>query len=161
MKHLTNLGFVLALTLLAAGCAVNEENVDEVWNTTSEALTSAQTEVATSAALGGVLNIGDDNVDGGLTVTASCSDGGEMKLVGSYGISLDDTATAVGYDLAVTFENCRHDDVTINGNLDWVLGVAVDEGAEVRFEWTGDLTYSGKYVGSCNIDMFAEASVMP
>jgi hypothetical protein len=159
MKTAYRFAFVLIVTFLAAGCAVTEDNVDEVWGTTSEALTSAQTELATSAAINGAFSVGDDDVDAELTVTANCTDGGSMTLVGSYGISLSDSATAIGYDLAVAFEDCRHEETTINGNMDWVLSVATEEGAEVRFSWTGDLNYSGKYVGACEIDMFAEASV--
>ncbi len=150
--HTYRIAFVIAALVLAAGCAPSADNVDEIWDSTSLALSDAQTEVATDVALGTT-----DSAD--LVVEASCEDGGSITVSGSMGsASILDTVSA-SFDLKADFHACESEGVTIDGQLDWALSAEVNEGAAVRLEWTGDLDYSGKYVGNCVIDMFAEAAV--
>ncbi len=149
------LRFALSLTALAlfAGCAPTAENVDEIWESTSLALSDAQTEVALDVALGTT-----DSDD--LVVEAACADGGTVAVTGNMGGSDLEDLLSVTFDLDAAFHGCQSDGVTIDGNLSWALSAEVDDGADVRLTWTGSLTYSGKYVGDCDIDISAGATAM-
>jgi hypothetical protein len=136
--------------LLLGGCAVTPENVDEVWSSTSYALTDAETQVATSTAL----SLSTDD----LSVEADCEDGGTISVSGSWGGSdLLDMVTAT-FDLDAAFHGCQSEGVTIDGDLSWALSAQVDDGASLEYAWSGQLAYSGKYVGDCAIAMTASAS---
>lgn len=150
-NHAIRFVFALAAVALAAGCAPSADNVDEIWNSTSLALTDAQTTIAADVALSGS---GAD-----LAVEASCEDGGTISFTGSMGsASVLDTVSA-SFQLDATFHDCQSEGVTINGDLDWDLSTEVGDDVSVRWSWVGSLTYSGQYVGDCDIDMTAEAGV--
>lgn len=149
--HAIRIAFVLAAVALAAGCAPTEENVDEIWSSTSLALTSAQTEVATDVAIG--------TADGdSLAIEANCEGGGTVAFTGSMETSVLDTVSA-SFDLDATFTGCESEDVTIDGDLSWSMDTVVGDDVSVRWTWAGTLVYSGKYAGECVIDMTAEAGV--
>jgi hypothetical protein len=147
--------FALLSTALGlfAGCAPTAENVDEIWESTSLALTDAQTEVAVDVALG-------TTDSSGLTVEAACEDGGSVSVGGEMSVGTFDSSVSAAFDLDATFHGCQSDGVTIDGHLVWALSAEVDEGATLGLSWEGNLTYSGKYAGTCDISLTASASAM-
>lgn len=152
MKNLLSILSLAPIALLAMGCPITEENVEEVWETTQMGLTAAEA---------------DDNLDigigigpGGLTLEIACPDGGNLGMGASLDIGSVDIDDSVSANLALNakLQNCTVDDVTMNGEMSWGLDAEVDEGASLRWSWLGNITYSGKYADTCVIDMSGEAA---
>ncbi len=87
----------------------------------------------------------DDGDDGDVSV--SCPEGGTVRVSG--------TASQDGLDFTMTLEGCRSQGVVIDGELS-LVGEATASGS--RFQYIGELTFSGAVDMACAVDLSTKTS---
>lgn len=151
MQHPVRILALCVATLTATACG------DEASPTTDK--DSARTGwISTEKALGEVGlgltamgSVNEDGVMGSVTGTAECPDGGSVSVEAEGAV--DDSMTSGS--LAIDFDGCQVDGVTIDGSLEY-RGKVTE--AEVTASIHGDLTWSGAATGDCAIDIEASVS---
>ena len=122
------------------GCSEGSDNGDvesaaEGWRAANTAIAGGQQEFKAEI---------EEGEEGDITV--SCPNGGEVGLEGAQHNESE-------FDFNIFFDNCVSDGVTVDGEL--ALSGAVettDSSVEVRFDYTGELTFSGRIDEVCSID---------
>lgn len=98
-----------------------------------------------------------------ISSSVACPEGGNVKWKYDLGDAFsglgsgDGTNVDVEYELV--FKGCKNNGVKISGNMLYTIGVvANDEGSSTRWGYEGKLKYSGDIKGSCEYEMYGEAS---
>lgn len=141
------LAFVVAIL---AGCPT-QADLDEVWGTTQENLSSADGDVQEEADTG---TLDPDAVD----YDSSCADGGSVTLTGTLTQSVTPGEVAQSFDYVATFAACEDDGLVIDGEVDYLFAQEVTTDVVQTWDYAGTLTYSGTYSGSCEVDVQGEQS---
>jgi len=152
MKMRSTLTLILAAALLTllTGCPVAEVPLDEVWGTTHQNLEAADGDVADEAEQGAV---DPDAVD----LDSDCPDGGTVTLAGTLEQSVTPGEVAQSFDYTATFVGCTEDDLVIDGEIDYLFEQEVNAlGVVQTWDYSGTLTYTGAYNGSCEVDVQGE-----
>ena len=152
MRPFLTLTIAASTFTLLVGCPASIP-LDEVWGTTQEALTAADEDVADEAEQG---SVDPDAVD----ADSTCPDGGSVTLEGSLSQSVTPGDVSQSFDYVATFVGCTDGDLIIDGTIDYLFEQSVT-GVDVSQVWdySGTLTYTGSYVGSCDVDVEGEQSV--
>ena len=145
------MSFVVAVLGLLTSCGSDKLSRQDA----ELGFTAAQTAMTTawaSAKPAGALT-SEQALNGGVDYSGSCPQSGTVALSGTYDVDL--AGTGVG-DLGVVFTDCAVSEqgvtVTVGGSTDWNMSVT---STATTFKWTGDLTFSGDFSGSCAVDVTA------
>lgn len=152
MRSTLNALLTLSLFTLLLGCPVAEIPLDEVWGTTQENLETADGDVADEADQG---TVDPDSVD----LDSDCPDGGSVTLAGTLTQSVTPGEVAQSFDYTATFVGCTEDDLVIDGEIDYLFEQEVTVDVVQSWDYSGTLTYTGSYNGSCDVDVQGEHSV--
>lgn len=136
---------LVTLALLVPACSDGggepDANTSRGWRATSMALGEQQADWENAV-----------DAEGNLAVDWSCTDGGRASISGSYDSDEE-------FEVAIEFDGCKADGVSISGELEMHASVEVSEGyTHVEVDYGGTLTWSGAAQGSCSIDMNAEVT---
>ena len=124
-----------------------------MWGSTHQNLESADSDVADEADEG---SVDPDDVD----LDSDCSDGGTVTLAGTLTQSVAPGDISQSFDYTATFAGCTDEDLVIDGDIDYLFTQEIS-GVDVSQVWdySGTLTYTGSYVGSCDVDVQGEQAV--
>jgi hypothetical protein len=77
-----------------------------------------------------------------------------------FSVSLSSFDTAGEFSFDVEFDDCGANEVVINGEIEYALGISTD-GANtlLTWGWDGDLEYSGDVEGDCEYNLKGSLSV--
>jgi hypothetical protein len=137
MMHRTVLGLVVACAVVACkdGDDGDVDGAAQGWRAASLAMDEGQDEFVAQVEMG---------AEG--QITATCPDGGEVSIDGR----MEDLTI---FALNVAFDGCQSDGVQVDGEVSFNATVmTTDTSAEVRFEYTGQLEFTGDVELSCTID---------
>lgn len=96
----------------------------------------------------------------GLTSTVPCADGGNLKWKYDLGDAFSSAGNSnVDLEYTLVFKGCKNDGVKISGKMIYSIGATVtDTTSSTRWGYEGSLRYSGDINGSCDYDMYGEAT---
>lgn len=151
----STLRLILAASLLTfSACgddSLSEEDAQQGFNATNFVLQQGGAAAQSSAANGLVA----------INFTYNCLEGGTALFVGN----LDETDAADGsssdvtFDYSVTFADCKSQGISITGDVDYNLNVAVTETTSVmEYAYVGNLVFTGDVAGDCDLDMYAKVN---
>ena len=138
-------GMVALCSLL--GCSEGSDTGDvesaaEGWRAANTAIAGGQAEFTAEI---------EDGEEGDISV--SCPDGGELGLEGA-----QDNPSE--FEFNIFFDSCMSDGVTVDGELALSGTVeTTDTSVEVRFDYTGELEFTGRVEQVCAIDAVGRTKV--
>jgi hypothetical protein len=140
---------IVALTFALVGCSgdggSSSNNLSEADSQEAFLAVSNAASAATSGAYGCTTCLSQP-LSTSIEFEFQCSQGGTISVEGDI-----DIQDAFAYDLALNFNNCSHQDVEIDGGIDYFI--TGDSAQDIAIRMEGSLDFSGEISGSCDIDV--------
>ena len=142
---------LLSISILALGCSggLDEEESSQAFAATQLVLTQG------AASAGASSNGPADTLN--INHAFNCLEGGNATFAGN--IETSDENTSFKY--SVDFDSCVSQGVTMNGTMDYDLSFEKtgEQSFKSVYSFSGNLDYSGKVDGSCEMELVATSSV--